>query len=281
MSKTNPNITLKATSMSSTYIPYVKCLIFGGTNMGKTYLCLNSYFEYEKEKKVIFINTDQPENFAKNFNMLSEDEQKRVIQPHDGNVMGARLGDKDAIKSIVNEILKPPISTLIRNGEVSLIAVDSLDVIQEAYEDWEVAHDFGGTPDMFLKGRARKAMEKEFLVPLINLPCNFIATSFYENVYPETGGPFKQVLEAKIDNVKATVRRPVSNGRYFKHFTSIMELRNLFPHDAVKSQINGYFIKSKWFQGLYGYHKISGDKKTKRGPSYAQLLQYDREGKTS
>ncbi len=281
MSKKKAEITLKATSMNSKYVPYVKSLIFGGTNMGKTYLCLNSYFKYEKEKKVLFINTDQPENFIKNFSKLTPEEQKRVIQPHNDNIMGARLGDKKSIVSIIKEITNPPISTMIYNGMISLIIVDSLDVIQEAYEDYEVKNDMSGTPEMFLKGRARRKMEKEFLIPLINLPCNFIATSFYENVYPETGGPFKQVKEVVIDGIRTTVHRPVSNGKYWKHFTSIMELRNLHEHDPVKSQINGYFIKSKWFQGLYQYHRISGDRKTKLGPSYEQLLKYDREGITS
>jgi hypothetical protein len=274
------NIALKDTTPSSVYTPYVKGLLFAGTNMGKTYLPLNSYFKTEKEKKVLFINTDQPENFLKNFKELSENEQNRVIQPHEGDTIGHRMNKLQAIEPLIKQILTPPISIDIQEGKIGLIVVDSLDVITEAYEEYAVANDFSGTLEMFVRGRGRAQMEREFLVPLINLPVNFIATSSYDLLYIEKKkgpkGPLKEIAKVEIGEEIIEVHRPRAHPRYWKHFTNIMELRDLNPFDKSKSQINGYFIKSKREQGQFSYNVLKGDTKTKKGPSYAKYIAYDR-----
>lgn len=271
-------ITLRSTTSTGKYVSYVKSLVFGDTNMGKTFLPLNSFIKSVPNKKVIFINTDQPENFLKNFDKLDNKEKARVIQPHKGTHIGDRLNDKASILSIIKEITTPPISSLIHNGTIGLIVVDTLDVIQLSYETYALEHDFSNTPEMFIYGRARTEMEREFLIPLINLPCNFVATSYFKNVYPEGTKLFKTPAITKVDNVKISVREPVVTTRFWKHFTSIMELRDVNIYDSTKSQINGYFMKSKWFQGLHKYDKIVGNKMTGKGPTFKQLLDYDREG---
>ena len=270
------SISLKETTKESNYTPYVKGLLFAGTNMGKTYLPLNSYLQTEKEKKVLFINSDQPENYLKNFKQLNEQQQKRVIQPHEGDSIGHRMDKLQAIEPLIKQIMTPPYSVEIHDGTIGLIVIDSLDVIQEAYENHALANDFSGTPEMFVKGRGRAQMEREFLIPLINLPVNFIATSAYEIVYKEGKGPLKDVATTNVDGKDINVHKPRAHARTWKHFTNIMELRDINQFDKKKSQINGYFIKSKREQGQYSYNILEGNKETKKGPSYIKYIAYDR-----
>jgi len=274
--RTVSNITLKDTTANSIYTPYVKGIVYGGTNLGKTYLVLNSYFNTEKKKKVLFINTDQPENFLKNFNHLTDAQKLRVVQPHEEMKIGHTLDDVKNISPLIKQILTPPISKEIHDGTIGLIVIDTIDVIQEAYENNAMDNDFSGTPEMFVKGRGRAQMEREFLKPLIKLPCNFIATSAFDIVYKEGKGPLKDIATKEVDGKDIHIHKPRLNAKMWKHFTNIMELRDIYQFDEKKSQINGYFIKSKRDQGLYTYNVLKGDKESGKGPSYAKYMAYDR-----
>jgi len=262
-------ITLKGTP--SKRVPHLNLCVFGGTNVGKTYFAL-SYVRSQK-KRMIFINADVEENFIRNFNLLTDEQRKRVIQPHREDVSGLQLGDVPSIKRIVSEIEKGAIQALIRSKQIELIAVDGLDAILSTFERHYFDNYVSGVPTPFDYGRARDMFEREFLLPLLKQPCHFLATCNYEVVYPSGATQFSKPLKVMVAGRQIEAHQPKLPARFWKHFTSIIEMRQVNPFQT--RDVEAFFIKSKQYYGLFGYQRLP--KKDKAGLVFEDYLRYVRE----
>jgi len=258
-------VRLKGTSVQQ--LSTLNACIFGGTNVGKTYFLL-SYVRSQK-KRMIFINADVEENFIRNYNTLTQEQKRRIIQPHKANVSGIQMGDIPSIRKIVHEILEGPIQNLINSGQIELIAIDSIDTILNVYEGWYFNKRKIDNPTPFDYGRARDIFEREFLLPLLRQPCHFLCTSNYSVVYP-SNQQFAQPIMVNISGRMLPAHQPKVPSRFWKHFTTIFELRQVDPF--VKRDVDAFFIKSKEYCGLYNYIKLP--KANKKGIVFADYFNY-------
>jgi len=269
MTESEATISLKGTETKR--VPHLNLCVFGGTNVGKTYFAL-SYVRSQK-KRMIFINADVEENFIRNFNLLNDEQRKRVIQPHRDDISGLQIGDVPSIKRIVSEIEKGAIQAMIKARQIELIAVDGLDAIISTYERWYFDNYVSGAPTPFDYGRARDIFEREFLLPLLRQPCHFLATCNYEVVYPQGATQFSKPLKVTVAGRQIIAHQPKLPGRFWKHFTTIVEMRQVNPFQT--RDVEAFFIKSKEHYGLFGYQRLP--KKNKAGLVYEDYLNYVRE----
>lgn len=252
-------------------LPHLNALACGGTNNGKTYFLL-SYVRSQK-KSMVIINADVDENFVRNLNTLTPAERKRVVQPHRGNVSGLQMRDIESIRKVILEITEGPIQKVIKSGQIELIAVDGLELIMSAYEDWMFKSRSISNPTPFDYGRARDFFEREFLMPLMNQPCHFLATSNAVAVYPDSAGQFSQPERVNIGGRMINAHQPKIPPRFWKHFTTIFELRQVDPFKA--RNVEAFFIKSKEHAGLFKYNRLP--KANKEGLVFADYLKYIKE----
>jgi len=262
-------IRLKGTEIKK--VPHLNALVCGATNAGKTYFLL-SYVRSQK-KRMVIINADIEENFVRNLNMLTPEQRKRVIQPHKENISGLQMGNVVSIKKVVGEILDGPIQKLIQSEQIELIAVDGVETILSVYEDWLFKSRRIENPTPFDFGRARDLFEREFLLPLLRQPCHFLASSNYSPLYPDNAGQFAEPVKINIGGRMINAHQPKLPARFWKHFTTIIELRQINPQRA--KDVDAFFIKSKEHIGLFSYSRLP--KASKMGLEYEDYLKYVRE----
>jgi len=263
---TENEIKLKGTATQQ--LSTLNACAFGGTNVGKTYFLL-SYVRSQK-KRMVFINADVEENFVRNYNPLESEQKRRIIQPHKANVSGIQMGDVPSIRKIVKEIREGPIQALIQSGQIELIAVDSIDTIMNVYEDWHFTAKGVENPTPFDYGRARDIFEREFLLPLLRQPCHFLCTSNFKVVYPTPQTQFSKPIMVRVGGRMLPAHQPKVPARFWKHFTTIFELRQANPFEI--RDVEAFFIKSKEQSGLYHYRMLP--KADKKGLVFADYLAY-------
>ena len=251
--------------------PFLNLCLFGDTNAGKTHF-LMSYVRSQK-KRMVIINADVEENFVRNFNDLTPEQRKRILQPHQEDVSGLQIGSVPAIRKIVDQILSGPINKLINSGQIELIAVDGIDAVLATYEKWFFDTRVDGNPTPFDYGRARDIFMREFLLPLIQQPCHFIATTNFETIYPPGAKQFDPPVEVYIGGKKVNAHGPKLPARFWKYFTTMVELRQLNPFK--EREVKAFFVKSKKHQGLFGYQLLPSA--SKDGLTFADYLKYVKE----
>jgi len=156
---------------------FLKIFMYGKTGCGSTYGALDILRSPHFTGKLLYINTDVPQNLRDNINLLSDEEKERVIIPLDESGEYMRVSTPAQWKSIWKQL-----EAEYEDFEgCAGIVVDYIENIYDGY----IAHYDPQTPMKY--GKPRKEFYKDVLAPLMKAKTNALIIGKERPVYVDTG----------------------------------------------------------------------------------------------
>lgn len=210
---------------------YLKIFMYGKTGCGSTYGSLDILRSPRFKGKLIYINTDVPQNLRDNINLLTDEEKERVIIPLDQDGEYMRVSTPAQWESIWKQLET-------EYGDFNECAGIVVDYIENIYDGYIARRD-PQTPMKY--GKPRKEFYEAVLAPLMRSRTNVIVVGKERPVYVDVGqgdqykkhmGDYTSFLTGSLE-------------KWQVDFNMILYRETVFRDDRLKRDFMTVFEKHK------------------------------------
>jgi len=210
---------------------FFKVLVYGETDIGKTYLGVSAFLmDREKETYMFIFPTDTIENVEEVLKqLLTKDQLMRVNAPRDNE---GRMVSLKTYKDIIKRMVELTKWTKENEDKRLVILVDNADGIEEIYLNSHFDTLKYDTPRPTDWGKARTRMIREFVIPLMDMKADVIFVSSEEDIYPESDDPY--LKPTGITDCTLGGGSKKSKDKFKRKFNLIFNLQKRFVTDPER-----------------------------------------------